>query len=212
MEAFCAGWSHIRVFDMNAHGFVDSHFRNFSRAFAFILTVGRADDSAYERKRMGVATTAGLFGVAGTTMSYYQSQQQAQLQKLQAELDADSLEAQASRKDLEAAEALKLGELEMAEQRVKGRAEIAEQKVAYAASGVKVDSGSTLDVMADKAAWSEYERQKIEYESKLTSWGLSYDAALLRQESANTRAAGVSSGSGLQSVVSGGNAFFSMFK
>lgn len=152
--------------------------------------------------------------IGNFTGSYVQSQQEAQLKKMQAELAADGLEAQAERKDLEAAEALKIGELNMAEQTMRGRLDMATQRAAYGASGVKVDSGSTREVLADKAAWNEYERQKIEYEANLESWGLSYDAALLRQEAANTRASGATlgSGSGLQTAMKAGSAFFEVFK
>lgn len=136
-----------------------------------------------------------VFSVASITMGAYQSYQDAQVRKVEAELAADSLEAQAGRKELEADEALRIGELNMAEQQIAGRAKIAGQRVEYAASGVKVNSGTAMEVAADQAAWNEYERQKIEYESGLQSWGLRYDAAMLRNEAANTRASGVTSSS-----------------
>lgn len=155
-----------------------------------------------------------LFGMASITMSAYQTVQNAELQRVEAELAADTLETQASRKELEAGEVLKIGELNQAEQVIQGRQDIAETKAGYAYSGVKVDSGSTLDVTADKAAWNEYERQKIQYESELESWGLQYDAALLRQEASNTRASGSasSSGSSLQAAISAGKQFTGLFK
>lgn len=154
-----------------------------------------------------------MFNVANIAMGTYQTYYDAQVKKAEAELAADSLEADAGRKDLEAAEALRIGELNMAEQQIKGRKEIATQTADYAASGVKVNSGSAVEVAADKAAWSEYERQKLGYEAELQSWGLNYDAALLRQKAANTRAAGVSSSSStLSSAVSGGSQLLGMFK
>lgn len=110
-----------------------------------------------------------VFNAATVTMSSYQSYEDARQKKYEAELAADSLETQAARKELEAGEVLKIGELNQMEQVLEGRRDIATQKVAYAASGVKVDSGSTLEVVADKAAWNEYERQKLEYESNLES-------------------------------------------
>lgn len=141
---------------------------------------------------MGAVTN--MLSVASIGMGVYQSYDNAKQQKLEAELAADSLEAQAARKDLEAAEALKIGELNMAEHEAASRGERASQKADYAYSGVKVDTGSTLEAAADHAAWSEYERQKIAYESELQSWGLAYDAALLRQEATNTRVTGSNSG------------------
>lgn len=152
---------------------------------------------------MGVLTTA--MNAASITMSAYQSKQDAQLKQLESNLAANTLEAQAARKELEAGEALKLGELNQAEHMAAGRQDIAEQKTAYAYGGVKVNEGSAVEMAADKAAWNEYGRQKIEYEAGLESWGLKYDAALLRQEAANTRAAGTAAGnSGLQTALSTG--------
>lgn len=128
------------------------------------------------------------------------------MSRLEAELAADNLEAHAARKELEADEALKIGELNQAEKVIEGKRDIARTRAEYAHSGVKVDSGSTLDVAADKAAWNEYERQKLQYESELESWGLKYDAALLRQEAANTKVSGVVSAknSATQGWISGG--------
>lgn len=155
--------------------------------------------------------SAGVFNIANTTMGLYQAKYESQMKKLEANLAADSLESQAARKELEAEEALKLGELRMTEQRIRGEAGIAEQRVDYAHSGVRVDSGSALEATADLAAWNEYERQKIEYQYGLRSWGLNYDAALLRNEAANTRAAGTTSGTGLQTLVGGMNSLFGSF-
>lgn len=131
--------------------------------------------------------------ITSASMSLYQSQQEAALRKAQAELDANTLEAQAARKDLEADEALAVGRLNVAEQQAQGRVELAEKRAEYGASGVKVNEGSAVTVLADRAAWNEYERQKLEYEAALQSWGLKYDAEMLRQQAKNTRAAGVSS-------------------
>lgn len=152
-----------------------------------------------------------IFNAASITMSSYQSVQDAKVRSLQANLAADGLETQAARKDLEADEALKIGELNQAEQRIRGRREIASQRAGYAASGVSVNSGSALEMAADQAAWSEYQRQKIEYESSLESWGLRYDAALLRQEAANTRSDGIGN-AGLQAAIGAGKQLSGLFK
>ncbi len=137
---------------------------------------------------MGSLNTA--LSAASITMGLYQSREESESRRIAGSLAANSLEAQAARKELEADEALKIGELDQAEQIIRGRAGIAEQKTAHAYGGVKVNEGSAAEVAADKAAWSEYERQKIEYGAEMESWGLKYDAALLRSEAANTRAGG----------------------
>lgn len=157
---------------------------------------------------MGVSTFSNVFTVANAGMSAYQSYQNAAQSRLEAKVAADSLETQAARKELEADEVLKVGRLNQAEQVRRGRRDIAEQKTSYAASGVKVNEGSAVDVLADKAAWSEYERQKVEYEANLESWGLQYDAALLRQEASNTRAVGTTGGMVASSIIGAGNKYF----
>ncbi|MCC8165916.1 MAG: hypothetical protein LIQ31_07155 [Planctomycetes bacterium] len=80
------------------------------------------------------------------------------------------------------------GKLLQSEAALAGRRERAGLVSDYAASGVRVDSGSAVEVVADRAAWSEYDRQKIAYEAEYESWGLRYDAALLRQEAGNAQA------------------------
>lgn len=94
--------------------------------------------------------------------------------------EAELREAMAAKKEREAEDVLQLGYLDQADQIRKGRRDIAGKRVQYASSGVKVDSGSALDVAADTAAWNDYERQRVEYDANLESWGLRYDAALLR--------------------------------
>ncbi len=153
-----------------------------------------------------------VFSAASMVTSVYQSRQAAEAAKVEAELAADNLEAQALRKGLEAEEALKIGELNLAEHAAESRKEIAKTTVGYAASGVKVNEGSAVEAVADQAAWSEYERQKIAYEANLESWGLRYDAALLDKEAHNARASGSSSGSGLQAVLGAGTKLTAMFK
>ncbi len=150
---------------------------------------------------MGALTT--VMNAASITMGAAQSYQNAQYQSAAAKLNADALETQAARKELEAEEALAIGRLNQAEHIVEGRLDIASQTASFAASGVKVNEGSAVDVAADKAAWSEYGRQKIEYGAELDSWGLRYDAALLRQEASNVRA-GAGNGSGLAAALGAG--------
>lgn len=141
-----------------------------------------------------------VLNAASLTTGMFQSRGEAEMRSARTGLAASTLEAQAARKELEADEALKTGELAQTEQIVKGRAGIARQKTAFVSGGVRVNEGSALDVAADKAAWSEYERQKIEYDAEMDSWGLKYDAALLRGEAKNVRAG---SGSSRSSIASG---------
>ena len=159
---------------------------------------------------MGIPTFNNVmrFG-SNTVLSAYQSYSTEKSDRAEAEANAKLIEAQASRKDREAEEAVKIGFLDQADQVRKGRREIAGQKVEYAASGVRVDSGSALEVAADKAAWSEYERQRIEYDANMESWGLKYDAALLRAEASIVRT-GQSDATKATSLISKGKAAFSL--
>lgn len=141
---------------------------------------------------MGGATP--FLETAKIGMGVYQDVRSSKGQSYETEANAADLEGRAARKEMEASEALRMGELEMAEQRAKGRVERARTRAGYAASGVKVDEGSTAEVVADKAAWNEYERQKIGHEADLKSWGLNYDASLLRRDAVAARATANGSG------------------
>ena len=153
-----------------------------------------------------------MLGAFGVGMNAYNNYYQAEMRKQEAALKADSLTSGAAMKQLEAAEIRKQGELAQAENRISGRASRAKRKVTYAASGVKVNEGTPVDVLADMAAWNEYERQKIAYNTDLTSWGLDYEAAQLRQEAANVRAGASSSyaNSLSNSIFSAGYQFFNL--
>ncbi len=59
---------------------------------------------------------------------------------------------------------------------------------------------------AEDLLFSQYEKQPSGevYEAGLESWGLQYDAALLRQEAGNVRAGAGTGNSGIQTIVEGG--------
>lgn len=124
----------------------------------------------------------------------YDSRQADKRQASSAGLAARDLEARADRKELEAREALRQGELDVAEHRAESRLEASRLTASYAGSGVKVNEGSAAAVRADRAAWSEYERRKLEYDAAMESWGLDYDARLLRVDAANARASAAGGG------------------
>lgn len=143
---------------------------------------------------MGAAAGLMVPSWADAASSTMTNMQNSDYRRAQAEADAASLEARANRKEMEASETLAAGRTAMAAQQRESRLAIAAGRAAFGASGVKVNEGSPVDVMADKAAWSEYDRQSIEYQTKLASWGLKYDAAALRAEAANTRQAARTAG------------------
>ncbi len=148
---------------------------------------------------MGVTTSA--FTTATSLMGSPGASEESPSSLDAAYAQAENYESQAARKEIDAARARQKGALAQAEQTLKARRDIAERKAAYAAAGVNVNDGSAAEVAADIAAWSEYERQKIEADAAMESWGLKYDAALLRRKAGTARAAAAatspsSSGSG----------------
>lgn len=125
---------------------------------------------------------------AKTILPIYRRRQEEADARAAAQAKGDLLDARAARKERDAEDAVKIGFLDQADQVRGGKRDIAGTRAQYAASGVKVDSGSAADVASDKAAWNELGRQRIAYEADLKSWGLEYDAALLRAEASAARA------------------------
>ncbi|MCC8181070.1 MAG: hypothetical protein LIP23_09210 [Planctomycetes bacterium] len=154
-----------------------------------------------------MGAVSGFNALFGFGMNAVQSYQEAKEQNKQLELAAQELEAQAGEKRLAAQLALQQGEADMAEQGVGAAVERGALRVSYAASGVKVDTGSAVAAQADHAAWSEYDRQKIQYQAESKAWGLNLEADQLAAKSAGTRAGKVNPlGSAVSSLVSGSGA------
>ncbi len=141
---------------------------------------------------MGSNVTS-VMGMMGAGMSVYQDHAAAKEERARAEQAAKEYEAQAALRETEAEEVLKLGVLDRMEHGIKARATRSAQRVDYAYSGVKVDSGSAMETVADQVAWAEYERQRLEYETNLKAWGLNQEAATLRSQAATARSTGISS-------------------
>jgi hypothetical protein len=138
---------------------------------------------------MGSFLGVGL-GAAGLAMNTYGSYQQAKAQKEAAQWNAHVMEEDAKYQDLLAADALQRGEGAAAIQQIRARMGRAEATAGYAASGVDVSSGSAAAVVADKAAWDEYERQQVIVNSEREAWGYTVQADKLRQQAKITKASG----------------------
>lgn len=136
---------------------------------------------------MGAVTT--FFQAASIGSQIAGSYQEAQKNKADAELVANNLEAEANYLDLQASEVRRQGQLSVAELQAATRQNLGAMRANYGASGVKVNEGSPAEVMADYAAWQDYERQKVEYSAERAGWGFEYEAAMKRNQATNTRAA-----------------------
>ena len=139
---------------------------------------------------MGLTTSLlGLgIGAAGVAMNSYSSYQQAQAQNEAAAWNARIMDDKAANMDLLADDALQRGESAASVQQLRARQERAATTSAYAASGVDVNSGSPVDVVADMAAWQEYDRQQIIANSEREAWGYQSEANTMRQQAQMTRA------------------------
>lgn len=134
----------------------------------------------------------GLFGLgigaAGTAADSYYAAQQAQADNAAAEWNAGMMEDNAKLKELQAGQALEKGRHDVAIAKREGALRIEGQRAAYAGSGVVVDSGSALDVVAEQAGRNRYDQDMLDYNAKLSAWGHNVEAANLRQQATMTRA------------------------
>lgn len=128
-----------------------------------------------------ITNTMEVAGLVAGTMRERADGSAPQLRKAE-ELSAraDRLEAEAGRREADA-------QLAAMESALAGRRAVAATRSGYAASGVRVDSGSALDAAADASAWGEYERGKAERSAGLETWALRTDAAALRGEAEELR-------------------------
>jgi len=98
--------------------------------------------------------------VVGTTMSAVSTYQQAK-----AASDAAKYNAELARQQAETIE--KVGELEKEKLERRKRQILGQQRAAYAQAGVRVGSGSPLEVMADTAAQIELDIAAQEYNTRI---------------------------------------------
>lgn len=159
---------------------------------------------------MGLSTgVMGLLGLgmsaAGMVVNANAAKQQAEAQNAAAEWNAGLMEDQAAQKGVLADQALEQGRHAVAIAKRDGELKIESQRGAYAASGVKVDSGSALDVIAEQAGRNKYDQDMITYNSQLTAWGHNTDAYNLRQQASMTRATKTSPSTAMLTSILGGS-------
>lgn len=158
---------------------------------------------------MGISTgVMGLLGLgvgaASTAASSYASYQQAKADNMAAEWNAGLMENNAALADIRAGQAQEQGKHDVALAKIEGQQLIESQRGAYAASGVKVDSGSALDVVAEQAGKNKYDQDMLKYNADLNAWGIRTEAANLRQQAAMTRATKRSPGMAAATTLLGG--------
>lgn len=134
----------------------------------------------------------GLFGIglsaAGTATQSYASYQQAVADNMAAQWNANLMGQNAALQDIRAEQTLEAGRHNVAVARREGRLAIEDQRAGFAASGVKVDSGSALDVVAEQAGRNRYDQDMLRYNAELAAWGHRVEGDNLRQQAMLTAA------------------------
>ncbi|MCD8138322.1 MAG: hypothetical protein LUE17_00825 [Planctomycetaceae bacterium] len=162
----------------------------------------------------GVLGLLGLgVGAASTAASARAAYEQQQAANAAAEWNASLSEENAGIKDIMAEQTREMGRHQVALAKEEGQQKIATQRATYAASGVKVDTGSALDVVAEQAGKNQYQQDMIEYTTGMDAWGHEVDAYNLRQSAAMTRATKQSAGlAGITSLLGGGTSLYNQYR
>lgn len=162
----------------------------------------------------GVMGLLGLgLGAANMVTSAAAAREQAQAQAAAAEWNAGISEDNARLQDIRAEQAREIGRHNVAVAKREGKLKIEAQRGAYAASGVKVDSGSALDVVVEQAGRNQYDQDMLEYNAELAAWGHNANAYTLRQQAAMTRATKQSSNTAMiSSLLGGGASLFNQYQ
>ena len=136
--------------------------------------------------------TSGLLGIGlagiGTGAQTYAAYKQAQAENQAAEWNANLYENQALMSEAQARQARAKGANDLALLKMEGRQVIGEQRQQFANSGVAMDRGSALDLVASQAGLNAYGEQVQDYNTKMTEWQHNAEAATYRQQAAMTRA------------------------
>lgn len=153
----------------------------------------------------GIAATAAaapLIGAAGTGLAVVGTFQQAEAAKkaaeaanTAAEYNARILEENAKRADIVAAEELEVGEKRENLLRAEARVLKGKQRSAFAASGVLVDSGSTLDILTGTDRITEVDALTIRENALKRAKGVTREGTGFLSQADLSRAGKVNPGS-----------------
>lgn len=118
------------------------------------------------------------------------SQIQAKGERAAAEYSAQILEQNAKIDEMAAADAQARGGVAAGRERMQTSDVLARQKTAFAASGVRIDTGSPADVAATTRGLGELDTATIENNAALEAWGYKVAATNKRSAAAMARATG----------------------
>ena len=146
---------------------------------------------------MAAMSTAGeAFGLGtqlqtfGTFMSVVSSLAQGVAGMQAADAQAKAYENQAKVKEAQSAQALEKAQLEARLLRERGERFKGTQKSLLGASGVAVNSGSALDLLADTAYGVESDVSMTKYNAQLEAWGFQTEAANLKGQASMAKSQG----------------------
>jgi len=141
-------------------------------------------------------SSSGLFGAStslqsfGTFISAISSLAQGVAGMQAADAQAKAYENQAKVKDAQATQALEKAQMEARLLRERGDRFKGTQRSLLGASGVAVDSGSALDLLADTAYGVESDVSMTKYNAQLEAWGFQTEAANLRGQASMAKSQG----------------------
>jgi len=148
---------------------------------------------------------------AGMAASAYGTYQETKANNKALDYNAQIAEQNAVVSEKLAEDATARGELAEYEARIKGRRLLGKQRVASAASGVLVDSGSTLDVLQDTAALNEMDALTVRHNAALEAYGYETEAEQFKSEARLARMSKRSPGRrAVVSLLGGGSSFGSI--
>lgn len=131
---------------------------------------------------LGTKIAAGAMLAGGLTSAYGQYQQ--------GQYQGDVADENARRMRMEAADAEVRGGMDADRVRRQGKAVAGQQAAAAAASGVRIDSGSALDILTETAELSERDAMVVANNAKRQAYGYRTAAADSRSQGAMARRAG----------------------
>lgn len=141
-------------------------------------------------------SSSGLFGAStslqsfGTFISAISSLAQGVAGMQAADAQAKAYENQAKVKEAQATQALEKAQMEARLLRERGDRFKGTQRSLLGASGVAVNSGSALDLLADTAYGVESDVSMAKYNAQLEAWGFQTEAANLRGQASMAKSQG----------------------
>lgn len=128
--------------------------------------------------------------ILGGIGSAYGQYEQGKMDKKAAEFNALVSEQNAENAEYAAASKQEQGKTGSRKHQQKTALLVGQQKAAYGASGVDVNYGTPVEIMAETVLHGEDDAATIRYNAELEAWGLKTEAADYRKQAASYRATG----------------------